>query len=121
MQEDYRIQFYKNNQSNEEPVRGFVNSQNKKVRAKIRQYLELLRFSEGYLDEPYARHITGKIRELRIRFSKERYRIFYFTFINKNIILLHAFHKKTEKTPSREINKALENYHDVINNQKLYE
>jgi len=121
MEDEYKIKFYKNRGTDEEPVRDFINNLNKKTRAKIRQYLELLRFSEGYLSEPYARHIIGKIRELRVRFARDRYRIFYFTLSGKNIILLHVFHKNTKKTPNKEINKAIKNYKEVIRNPKLYE
>ena len=66
-----------------------------------------MRVNKGYLDEPYSKHIKGKIRELRVDFSKNKHRIFYFTFIKKNIILLHAFSKKTPKTPISEIKKAV--------------
>ena len=85
------------------------------------KYIEYLKLHEGFLDEPYSKQIKGKIRELRVDFSKNRHRIFYFTFINKNIILLHAFLKKTPKTPLGEIKKAEQNYNDVINNPKIYE
>ncbi len=85
------------------------------------KYIEYLKLHEGVLDEPYSKQIKGKIRELRVDFSKNRHRIFYFTFINKNIILLHAFLKKTPKTPLGEIKKAEQNYNDVINNPKIYE
>ena len=83
---------------------------NKKERVKIFAYIELLKDRKGYLNEPYAKHITGKIRELRVDFSRSRHRIFYFTAVGKRIILLHAFLKKTSKTPNEEIGKALRNY-----------
>ena len=41
------------------------------------------------------------------------------TFVKKNIVLLHAFLKKTQKTPKKEIKKAEDNYLDVINNPKI--
>ena len=69
-----------------------------KERMKIFKYVDFLRQQKGYVDEPYSKHIKGKIRELRVDFSKNRFRIFYFIFIEKTIILLHAFLKKTEKT-----------------------
>jgi phage-related protein len=80
-----------------------------------------LRVNRGYLDEPYSRHIKGKIRELRVDFSKNRHRIFYFISVKKAIILLHAFLKKTTKTPISEIKKAEENYQNILNNPKIYE
>ncbi len=118
---EYRIKFYKNPDTGKRPAYDYLMSVGSKDRAKIEKHLEYLKASEGYLDEPYSRHISGKIRELRVDFSFNRHRIFYFTFINKNIILLHAFLKRTEKTPIGEINKALENHYNVINNPESYE
>lgn len=59
--------------------------------------MELLKERGGYLDEPYSKHIKGKIRELRVDFARKHHRIFYFAFVGKKIILLHAFLKKSEK------------------------
>ena len=61
------------------------------------------------------------MRELRVDFGKNRHRIFFFTFIGKNIILLHAFQKHTAQTPEREITKAFNNDNIVINNPQVYE
>jgi len=61
------------------------------------------------------------MRELRVDFASNKHRIFYFTFIGKNIILLHAFLKSTQKTPLGEIKKAEENYFNAIKDHKLYE
>jgi len=54
---------------------------------------------------PHAKKLTGKIYELRIR-GKEEVRIIY-AFVKNRIYLLHAFKKKTQKTPIREIKIAL--------------
>lgn len=119
--EEYRVKFYQNSKTSKTPVLEYLKDLGKKDRAKASKYIEFLRMNEGHLDEPYSRHITGKIRELRVDFGKNRHRIFYFTFVEKTIILLHAFLKKTLKTPIGEIKKAQENYQDVIQNPKLYE
>ncbi|MBU0476495.1 type II toxin-antitoxin system RelE/ParE family toxin, partial [Patescibacteria group bacterium] len=70
---------------------------------------------------PYSKHIKGKIRELRVDFGRNKHRIFYFVFIEKNIVLLHAFLKKTPKTSIAEIEKTGENYYNVLKNLKIYE
>ena len=44
--------------------------------------------------------------ELRIKFSSDIARIFYFTYHNNKFVLLHGFVKKTMKTPQGEIKKA---------------
>lgn len=118
--EEYRIFYYKNRVNGKKPARDFIYSLEGKIRAKIFKYLEYLRLNNGYLDEPYSRHIKDKVRELRVDFARERHRIFYFTFIGKKIILLNGFTKKTPKTPIEEIEKALQCYCDAINNPDLY-
>ena len=44
--------------------------------------------------------------ELRIKFSSDIARIFYFTYHNNKFVLLHGFVKKTMKTPENEIKRA---------------
>ena len=118
---EYKIKFYRNSKNGGSPVEDYVENLAVKEKTKVYKYIEVLRINNGVLDEPYSKHIKDKIRELRVDFSNRRHWIFYFTFINKNIILFHAFLKKTQKTPTNEIKSAERNYIDVINNPKLYE
>ncbi|MBU1130863.1 type II toxin-antitoxin system RelE/ParE family toxin [Patescibacteria group bacterium] len=118
---EYKVKFYKNSRNEKEPVLDYLLKINIKDRLKIEKYLEYLKESKGYLDEPLSRHITGKIRELKVDFGRNRHRVFYFSFINKNIILLHAFFKKSQKAPRKEIRKALNNYYDFMNNLHKYD
>jgi len=117
---EYRAKFYKDSRNGRSPILEYIKRLQAKDQTKILKYIEFLRENKGVLDEPYSRHIKGKIRELRVDFSRNRYRIFYFTFIKKTIILLHAFSKKTLQTPVSEIKKAEENYYDVLNNKEIY-
>lgn len=119
--EEYKVKFYTNRTTGKSPVLDYIQGLGDREEAKIAKYIEFLRINNGYLDEPYSRHIAGKIRELRVDFGKNRHRIFYFVFIKKTIILLHTFLKKTAKTPVGEIQKAQENYQEVISNPKIYE
>jgi len=118
---EYKAKFYKDSRTSRDPVLEYINKLSKKDRLKIFKYIEFLRESKGVLDEPYSRHVKGKIRELRVDFSKNRHRIFYFTFIKRKIILLHVFLKKTKKMPISEIRRAEENYQDVLSNKEIYE
>lgn len=52
--------------------------------------------------------------ELRINFSNDIVRIFYFIHYQNKFILLHGFIKKTMKTPSREIERAKKYMEDYI-------
>ena len=121
MVEKYKAKFYKSSANFKEPVKDYIDNLAHKEKAKVLKYVTFLVENNGYLDEPYSKHIKGKIRELRVDFTNNRHRIFYFTFIRRTIILLHAFSKKTEKTPIDEILRAENNYIDTINNSKIYE
>jgi len=119
--EEYKIKFYKDSRTGREPAFEYINHLDKKYRSKIYKYIEYLRINNGYIDEPYGKHIFQKIRELRVDFANNYYRVFYFAFVGKKIIILHAFLKKTDKTPNKEIITALKRYNRAVNNPKIYE
>ena len=117
---EYKVKFYKGIKTNQSPVLKYIKELREKEEAKILKYIEFLRTQKGYLGEPYSKHIKGKIRELRVDFGRNRHRVFYFIFVKKTIVLLHAFLKKTTKTPISEIKKAEENCQNVLKNPKIY-
>lgn len=120
--ETYKIKFYRNSRNGQRPVRDYIYNLDRSQRNKIYKYIDYLRDCDGYLNEPYSRHIISGIRELRVDFSNSHHRILYFCFIGKTIVMLHAFLKKTAKTPRQEINIALNRYYEIINNNvELYE
>ena len=94
---EYKVSFYRDNKG-KSSVLEYIDELPEKERSKVYKYIKFLKANKGVLDEPYSKHIKGKIRELRVDFGKNKHRIFYFTFVEKNIIFLHAFLKKTPKT-----------------------
>jgi len=118
---EYKVKFYKDIKTGRSPALEYIERLKDKEGSKVFKYIEFLRINRGYLNEPYSRHIKGKIRELRVDFGQNRHRVFYFIFIKKTIILLHAFLKRTTKTPVSEIKKAEENYQNALKNPKIYE
>ena len=118
---EYKVKFYKDIKTGRSPVLNYIEKLSEKEETKVLKYIEFLRVNKGYLDEPYSKNIKGKIRESRVDFSHNKHRIFYFSFVKKTIILLHAFLKKTAKTPAFEIKTAEENYYNVLKNPKTYE
>lgn len=85
----------------ERPVEQFAIFLDTKTRAKISNLLTLLEKHGLLLGMPYIRKMQSNLYELRVR-GKVQIRIF-FTIIGRNIILLHAFQKKSQKTPLKEI------------------
>ena len=92
--------------SGEEVVAGFLESLPRKHKAKAIWEIELLALQGTGLTLPYVRHIGGELWELRIKFGSDISRVFYFIPIKNRIVLLHGFVKKTDKTPSGEIDIA---------------
>ena len=67
----------------------------------------------------YFKHMEGTkgLYEIRVEIGSNIYRIFSF-FDQGNIVVLgNAFHKKTQKTPKQEIEKALK-IMEEYNNEK---
>ncbi|OGZ24131.1 MAG: hypothetical protein A2896_02350 [Candidatus Nealsonbacteria bacterium RIFCSPLOWO2_01_FULL_43_32] len=118
---EYKIYYYRNSRANRAPVLEYIQKISTKDRAKIAAYIILLRDCDGRLDEPYSRYILSGIRELRVEFARNKHRILYITVEGKKIILLHAFLKKTPKTPKQEITRALNNLSDYKVNKNLIE
>jgi phage-related protein len=117
----WRVKFYTDPRTEKSPVLGFIHILERKDQTKVFKYIAYLCDQGGVLDEPYSRHIKGKIRELRVDFARNRYRIFYFLHIGRTIILLHGFYKDTQKTPPQEIQKAEERLNEVIYYWKNYD
>ena len=56
--------------------------------------------------EPYAKHLTGKLWELRLKGRDGIARSIYVTASGQRVIVLRTFVKKTEKTPAHELKIA---------------
>ena len=88
------------------PIDEFLDGLDKKSRAKVAAHMSLLEEQGPNLKRPYAEIIRGKLRELRIHHSSNQYRILYFFQVRDQIILLHAFSKKTQQLKEKDIELA---------------
>jgi phage-related protein len=79
-----------------------------KVQRKIEWTLKLITIIKQ-IPEKYFKHIHGTkgLYEIRVEFESNIYRIFSFFDEGQLIILGNAFQKKTDKTPKKEIERAL--------------
>lgn len=89
------------------PVKDFLSGLDDKTRARFGWSLERLRDRNVQAREPLVKHIDGKLYELREESNTNIYRIMYFFFTGRQIVLLHGFQKKSQKTPVREITMAV--------------
>lgn len=90
-----------------------------KTKAKIIWTIQLIEELER-IPEIYLKHIesTEGLYEIRIKHSGEIFRIFCFFVQGKLIILANGFQKKTQKTPKKEIEKALKIMEEYKNEKK---
>lgn len=106
---EWKVEFYQRENGNI-PVKEFLLSLPPKMRAKAYSEIELLKEHGIYLKEPYVKPIKGEqykgIYELRIKLGTDASRIFYFTYHSDTFVLLSGFLKKTNKTPTTELEKA---------------
>ncbi|MGL4640803.1 MAG: type II toxin-antitoxin system RelE/ParE family toxin [Shewanella sp.] len=61
----------------------------------------------------------GTIYKLRVDCGKESARILFMRDKNKDIVILHAFLKKTQKTPKKEADIAMRNFTAACNGAPL--
>jgi phage-related protein len=77
--------------------------------------LDLLQQQGLRLGMPHTRPITGyPFWELRVQFSGDIARIFYFAIRGRRLLLLHGFVKKDRKTPRSELAIASRRYAEFI-------
>ncbi|MBI2592442.1 type II toxin-antitoxin system RelE/ParE family toxin [Candidatus Saccharibacteria bacterium] len=101
----YRITYYRTSRG-EEPSRYFIEKQDKATRAKVARYIKLLEAYGPNLGMPHVRYLKSGLYELRIRGQNEL-RIFYIALTSKRTVMfLHAFRKRTQKTPENELKIA---------------
>ncbi len=102
---EWTIVFYTDEKGNS-PVEDFLKGLDAKTRARFIWSLEQLRVRNVQAREPLVKHVEGKIWELRRASNGMIYRLLYFFFTGRNIVLVHGFQKKGQKTPRREIEVA---------------
>ena len=73
---------------------------------KFRRVLALLKQDEK-IPAHYIKYIEQGVLELRITNFGNEFRVFFIYDGEDIIVLFNSFHKKTQKTPRREIDKAL--------------
>jgi len=119
---NYTCTFYKTVSGNS-PVEDFIESLDEDTQDKFIYKKELLEYFGPQLRCPHTSEISEGIFELRFKGKEGQIRILFFFYYEKQIILVHGFVKKTQKTPKKEINIAkkrkTEYYQRVKEEEKL--
>lgn len=101
----FEVEFYQLS-NGREPAMEFLMSLEVKMRSKMTNLISLLQDNGYELREPYSKHLTDGIFELRAKVGSNATRVLYFFYVDRHIILTNGFIKKTQKTPLGEIEKA---------------
>ncbi|MDR3046958.1 MAG: type II toxin-antitoxin system RelE/ParE family toxin [Bacteroidales bacterium] len=116
----HEIHFYRD-KNGKEPVLEYMrelkskHDKNSHIKLhKIQDYIKILRANGKSAGEPYIKHIDGDIWELR----PLRNRILFAGWVNGGFVLLHHFMKKTQKTPTKEIEQAKRELTDLRERSK---
>lgn len=107
----WKVKFFQTTRG-DYPVKEFIEEQDQPTAAKIASFVELLETDGPYLKPPYIKKLQDKLYELRIS-GKIEVRVVY-TIKSGEYYLLHAFKKKTQKTPAREIKVALDRIKEIV-------
>lgn len=99
--------------SGRRPVVDYVSGQDKPDRARLVEALEQIE-RHGF-DAPRVvfRQIRGKLWEIKIE-AKLSHRIFYASIDRDEIVLLHAYEKKSQKAPVAEIAVAERRMKEIL-------
>lgn len=66
---------------------------------------------------PHTKAIDNGLLELRVKSKEGVARVFFCTKVEKKIIMLHSFIKKSQKTPKKEMQIATTRMSEVLNNE----
>jgi phage-related protein len=84
------------------------------IRARFQRIVELIQ-THGLemMREPYVKHLEGPVWEMRMKGKAGQARAAYVTAAGRRLMVVHVFAKKTQKTPRREIERALSRAKEV--------
>ncbi len=98
----------------DENVLAEMEGQPNNIKAKFERIVQLIE-ANGLerVHEPYIKHLDGKLWEMRMKGRDTIARAIYVTAVEKRIVVVRVFTKKSQKTPRREIETALERAKEV--------
>lgn len=103
--------FYKS-ESGVEPVREWLLELDIQDKKTIGYSIKLVEY--GYpVGMPITKHLGNGLEEVRINLPSNKIARIIFVAEDGEMILLHGFIKKTQKTPDKELNLALQRYKKV--------
>lgn len=93
---DYTITYYS------EVVRAEIDALPLTLRVRYAVLTDRMVVHGANLGEPHTEAFGGGLFELRLKGAEGIARVFYCTMVGRQIVMLHSFVKKTQKTPPSE-------------------
>ena len=83
--------------------------------ARFVRYAERMEIYGPNLGMPHTRSMGDGLFELRLKATEGIARVFFCTVVGRQIVMLHQFVKKSEKTPNRELKIARNRMKEIRN------
>lgn len=110
--------YYYTTFSGENPVKTFIESLLEKQQRKIARILSNIEEYGLIIAIPHVKKLSGTpLWEIRI-LGQDNIRVFYVTVLSDSILLLHGFIKKSQATPRKEIETALNRLSEWLSDQR---
>jgi phage-related protein len=87
-------------------VKAFIKTLPQRHQHRFAALFELLIEQGPHLKRPHADHVRGRIRELRVHFGAEQFRVLHAFLPSGTGVLLHAFRKVTQKLKQSDVQTA---------------
>ena len=85
------------------------------MRARFTRVVRLIEsFGVDRVGQPHVKHLQGRVWEMRLQGRDGIARALYVTVIGQRVVVVRVFVKKTQKTPRREIELALERAKEIL-------
>ena len=86
--------------------------------ARFLRYAERMEIYGPDLGMPHTRAMGDGLFELRLKAAEGIARVLYCTVVDRRIVMLHQFIKKSEKTPRKELETAQRRMKEVKDEQR---
>jgi len=106
---NYTIDFYS------ESVQADIMGLPETLAARFLSLADRMKIVGANLGEPHTKAFGNGLFELRIKGSEGIARVFYCILVNRRIVMLHSFVKKTQKIPLRELRIAENRLKEIKN------
>ena len=108
----WKVVFYQTERG-DSPIDEFLRTLPVKAQAKCIDYMLLLEERGNRLPSNYASKVEDNLWELRPEFGGIEYRYFYFSYVDNQIVIVHAVTKKSQRLKPGDLRLALSRMDEV--------